>query len=86
MKRQRIPNALRALSRPGTRPYVERHTTLAAGIHDERFSLEVKQRIEARDRAPLFAWMLSPDHNLINQPTNQSITPLAPEADHSNLD
>lgn len=46
MERQRIPNPLRSLRRPGALRHLKLHPTFAAGVHDERFPIEVEQRVE----------------------------------------
>ncbi|GLU35336.1 hypothetical protein Busp01_51780 [Trinickia caryophylli] len=47
MERERIPKPLRTFRCDGALPHLELNPTLAAGIHDKRFSIEIKQRIKA---------------------------------------
>lgn len=47
MERERIPKPLRSLRRHGTLLHLKLHPTFATGIHDERFTIEVEQRVKA---------------------------------------
>ena len=47
MERERIPKPLWAFRCDSALPHLELNPILAAGIHDQRFSIEVKQRIKA---------------------------------------